>query len=385
MVWALVADALPVYPLYALYFADTGLSGDQITLLFAVWSLTGVLAEVPTGALADRFPRRWALAAGALVQSLGFALWMVVPSFTGFAAGFVLWGLGGSLISGAQEALLYDDLVAVGSEDAYPAALGLVTAAGLVAQVPAALTATALFVVGGYELTGWVSVALCVATAWLALRLPEPRLSAPQQGDEDEPGYLDTLRLGVRAAFASRAVLAAVLALALVGGIDTVEEYFGLLAADWGVAVAAVPAAGLGIVVAGAAGAAYGGAGGRRALGPRACWLLLAVSGVLLGAAAAVRVPLGLVAVAVSYAAYRAVLVVVEARLQAAITDSGTRATVTSVAVLLMEASVFAVYAAWVLGGGVGIAVMVLVVAALLPRLLRHEDALRPRTLEADT
>jgi hypothetical protein len=107
----------------------------------------------------------------------------------------VLWGLGGTLVSGAQEALLYDGLVAVGAEAEYPRINGWVHAAVLLAGLPAAIAATALFAGGGFELVGWVSVGVCLAAAALAGRLPEP---APT-GDEpaDEPAYLATLRTGV--------------------------------------------------------------------------------------------------------------------------------------------------------------------------------------------
>ena len=94
---------MPIYPLYALLFADTGLSDAQISVLFAVWSVVGIVAEVPSGALADHVGHRTALVAGAVVQAVGYACWVVFPGFAGFAAGFVLWGLGGALASGAQE------------------------------------------------------------------------------------------------------------------------------------------------------------------------------------------------------------------------------------------------------------------------------------------
>ncbi|MDP9430047.1 MAG: MFS transporter, partial [Actinomycetota bacterium] len=55
----------------------------------------------------------------------------------------------------------------------------------------------------------------------------------------------------------------AVLAVALVGGLDAVEEYFPVLAGDRGVPTVAVPAAVLGITLAGALGAALGGRAGR--------------------------------------------------------------------------------------------------------------------------
>ena len=118
--WALLADAVPLYPLYALLFADSGLSGAQISALFAIWSAVGLVAEVPSGALADRFGRRAALVAAGVLQAVGYALWIgAARTFAGFAAGFVLWGLGGSLVSGAREALLYDGLAAVGAEACY--------------------------------------------------------------------------------------------------------------------------------------------------------------------------------------------------------------------------------------------------------------------------
>jgi MFS family permease len=104
---------------------------------------------VPSGALADRFSRRHALVASGVLQALGYVLWLAAPGYPAFAAGFVLWGLGGAFASGALAALLYDGLAAAGAEDRYPAVYGYVSAAGLVAQVPVALAATVLFANGG--------------------------------------------------------------------------------------------------------------------------------------------------------------------------------------------------------------------------------------------
>ncbi len=158
-------------------------------MLFAIWSAVGIVAEVPSGALADRFSRRFALAAAGVLQALGYLVWIGLPGFPGYAAGFVLWGLGGALVSGALEALLYDGLAAEGAQEEYATVLGRVTAAGLLAEVPAVLAATLLFALGGYRAVAWVSVGCCLAAAAaLALRLPEARPGRIPPGDGDGDG-----------------------------------------------------------------------------------------------------------------------------------------------------------------------------------------------------
>ena len=165
---------MPLYPLYALLFVEAGLTEAQISALFALWSAVGIVAEVPSGAVADRWSRRSCLGAAGILHAAAFAVWMLVPTFGGFAAGFAVWSIGGALVSGAQEALLYDSLAAVGEQERYVHVQGRVTAAGLIAQLPAAGAAAVLVAVGGFPLVGWVSVGVCLAGAGLAARLPEP-------------------------------------------------------------------------------------------------------------------------------------------------------------------------------------------------------------------
>jgi MFS family permease len=358
-------------------FVDSGLSDAEISALFALWSAVGIVAEVPSGALADRFGRRTALVVGALVQALGYASWVLFPEFPGFAAGFVLWGLGGALASGAQEALLHDGLVAAGAAQHYARVQGWVGAAGLVVQVPTAGIATALFVAGGYPAAGWASVATCLGTAVLAARLPEEPGNRPLPALSSEDGaadasYLATLREGVADVLARPALLGAVLAFGLLYGLDAFEEYFPLVARDLQVSTALVPVALLAVPLIGAVGAALGGQANR--LGAGALAIVLATGAVLLATASAVPHPAALIGVALYYGLYRAVLVVADARLQERITGPA-RATVTSVANVVAELPSFAVYAAWAIGGTAAIAVLIALVAALLPVLLRRPDS----------
>ncbi|WP_048876304.1 MFS transporter [Saccharomonospora saliphila] len=389
--WALLADTIPLYPLYALLFADVGLSDAEISALFVVWSVSCLLAEVPSGALADRFSRRGAVAAGGVFQAAGYLLWTAFPGFWMFAAGFALWALGGALVSGALEALLYDGMAAAGQAHQFTRVYGQVNALELIAQLPAALAATVLFAVGEFALVGWVSVGMCLTAAAMALRIPETppyRAAAAHgvvqggtvqggegqgggepDGDEDARSGLTLLREGAREALGDRTVRGAVLAVALLGSLDGIEEYFGLMASSWDVPTGLVPLAVLGIPMAGALGAAC--AGGLRDAGP---WGLAGVLGAgvpLLALAAWLAGPPGLLGVAVFYALYRAVLVVGKARLQERI-ESTARATVTSFAGLGTELVALLVYGAWAFGGLPGVTALAVLVALTLPYGLRR-------------
>jgi hypothetical protein len=148
-----------------------------------------------------------------------------------------------------------------------------------------------------------------------------------------------------------------------------VEEYFPLLARDWGLSTALTPLGVLAIPLAGAAGSALGGRAAR--LAPRALALVLGAAGLALATAALLRHPGGLALVALYYGLYHLVLVVASARLQERI-GSAQRATVTSVAGLGMELAALGLIAVWVLGELALVTTVVLLVAAALPRLLRE-------------
>lgn len=113
--------------IFALFFSKHGLNPYQISLLIPVWSIVTITLEVPTGILADKYSRRNLLIIASLLRAIGFVIWLMFPSFLGFAIGFIFWGLRNVLSSGTFESFVYDELKSLNSEGYYEKALGKIS------------------------------------------------------------------------------------------------------------------------------------------------------------------------------------------------------------------------------------------------------------------
>lgn len=104
--------------IFVLLFNHNGMSPAQISILISIWSLTSLVLEVPLGTVADTYSRRNVLVVALLVHILGFALWLH-GGFIYYAIGFMLWGAKNAMVSGTQEAFVYDELKVWGKEKLY--------------------------------------------------------------------------------------------------------------------------------------------------------------------------------------------------------------------------------------------------------------------------
>ncbi len=119
------------YPVFTILFLDFGLTIEQFALLNTVWAITIVLAEVPSGALADILGRRYLIVATSFLMVAEMSLLAFVPLgngtliFWAFLINRVLSGLAEAMASGADEAIAYDSLVKEGDPDDWPKVLSL--------------------------------------------------------------------------------------------------------------------------------------------------------------------------------------------------------------------------------------------------------------------
>ncbi len=109
--------------MFTILFLDFGLTIAQFSILNAVWAATIVLAEVPSGALADIVGRKRLLVFATFVMIVEIGIISFIPRtnpsmvFFVFLINRVLSGLAEAAASGADEALAYDSLVAEGNPD----------------------------------------------------------------------------------------------------------------------------------------------------------------------------------------------------------------------------------------------------------------------------
>lgn len=97
-----------VIPVFVPLLQGYGLSMSQVLQTQAMFALTIALCEVPSGYLADVWGRRRAVLVGSVLNGFGFFSLLWADSFVDFLVYEIILGVGLSLISGADLALLYD-------------------------------------------------------------------------------------------------------------------------------------------------------------------------------------------------------------------------------------------------------------------------------------
>lgn len=113
LVMAIVAEmaAMTFATMSAVYrITEAGLNPLQLILVGTVLELTVLLADVPTGVLADVYSRRISMIVGYTLVGAGYILEGSVPIFASILLAQVVWGFGFTFVSGAFQAWLADEL-----------------------------------------------------------------------------------------------------------------------------------------------------------------------------------------------------------------------------------------------------------------------------------
>ena len=170
-----------------------GISLTQVQIIQSWFMFWLFVLEIPTGAVADFIGRKHSVSLGAFVVAIAVLVYGSVPKFEIFLLGEFLFAVAMALISGADEALLYDSLKEAGREDERKKVFGKANSFHLFGMLVAAPVGSLIASRQGLNapmLFSAIPYFLAALTAW---SIREPSV---HQGKSESKRYIDIVRNG---------------------------------------------------------------------------------------------------------------------------------------------------------------------------------------------
>ena len=186
-------------PVWAVYLLSRGLTLTQFGLVEAALHVGMLVAQVPTGALADALGRRRLLVAAGFFTAAGELGYVYAPGFGLICLAGAIHGVAFALRTGADEAYLFDALAHDDAQAQFPRMLGGLWA---VFQFASAIS----FLAGGLIATWsrpaafWLTAICALIASGIASRLPDDARGSAGQGLSVARSGLSALRRSPRLA-----------------------------------------------------------------------------------------------------------------------------------------------------------------------------------------
>ncbi|MFO8001334.1 MAG: MFS transporter [Marinilabilia sp.] len=177
-------------PIIMLFYKDMGLSNEQAFQLKAIYSISIVVFEIPSGYFADIWGRRITLILGAVLGTAGFLFYSFGHGFWMFLAAELVLGIGHSFISGADSAMLFDSLKADGRTEKYLKYEGINFSVGNYSEALAGIAGGALAEIS-LHLPFYFQTGIAFLAVPAAFSLMEP----PVRSKRKRPGFGDILKV----------------------------------------------------------------------------------------------------------------------------------------------------------------------------------------------
>lgn len=205
-----------IMPIVALFYNENGLDNFDIFVLQAIYSVSVAVMEIPSGYMADIVGRKKTLILGSVLGALGYLFYSMSHNFSGFLIAEITLGIGGSFISGADSAMLFDSLSATRRQHRYLQYEGRITSLGNFAETLAAVCGGLIAALLSYRavyLSQAVIAALAIPAALLLLEPPKDSTIA-------KPGLRHILSVCNNAVMTNKKLSSTIL-LSSIAGIST--------------------------------------------------------------------------------------------------------------------------------------------------------------------
>jgi len=220
-----------LYPIYALFFAASGVSDGEISALFIIWSLGTLAAQVPIGIAANRFRHKDVVIFGQLCKIACFVLWYFYPTFLGFTIGFLLWGIQWAAATTVYESIVYEELKHLRRRRLYIKVCSRKSAIETAGYIVS--SAGSLMLLLGFGIVTWASCAMVLMSVLFLARMgARAGMSAARNA---RVKIMRTMMLGVMAIRQSPYVLNLMILAAAFAAVGHLDDFFGLIGTEMGV------------------------------------------------------------------------------------------------------------------------------------------------------
>ena len=191
VLWFMVA-----MPIIVLFFQEHGLTLTEVMILQSIYSFSVALFEIPSGFIADVFGRKRTIVLSTIFTFIGFLVFSFFGGFYAFAIAQVLVGIGGSLMSGSDSAIIYDTLLETNSKTTYTKIEGRTYAIGNFSEAFAGI-------LGGFLAVGSIYMPIYVQTSILFFSIPiaftliEPSMHKENKLDRSFKAVLEVVKFAM--------------------------------------------------------------------------------------------------------------------------------------------------------------------------------------------
>jgi MFS family permease len=191
VLWFMVA-----MPIIVLFFQEHGLTLTEVMILQSIYSFSVALFEIPSGYIADIFGRKKTIVLSTIFTFIGFLVFSFFGGFYAFAIAQVLVGIGGSLMSGSDSAIIYDTLLETNSKTTYTKIEGRSYAIGNFSEAFAGI-------LGGFLAVGSIYMPIYVQTSILFFSIPiaftliEPTMHKENKLDRSFKAVLEVVKFAM--------------------------------------------------------------------------------------------------------------------------------------------------------------------------------------------
>jgi MFS family permease len=165
------------YAIEKLFMRSIGFNDATIGIMVAIYAVVMLLAETPSGILADRWSRKGVLILASVALALSSLVCGISDSIPTYMVGAALWGVFYALYSGTYDSIVYDVLLEeTGKSEGYEKYFGRIKIYDSIALVISALAGGVISASIGLQASYFWAIPFVILSVIALLRFDEPKL-----------------------------------------------------------------------------------------------------------------------------------------------------------------------------------------------------------------